>query len=242
MKSIFLIPFILFQFFSQPLETFGTPSFCVNTSSWKNSTLNKAYGSQADVLLLDSIQEELSTKLLRLHVIAASDNKEDQQLKLLVKDKTVELLRDLLSHCSTKEEAMNSITKALPQLRQKLQNFLISINSPQAITVSLEHTYFPVKLYGDLIFPAGTYDSLQVVLEDGAGQNWWCVLYPPLCFTDLCTQSVPQESKQQLQTTLTKNTWNRLQTDTTTKNTSCKEQQQPKIRFWIVDFIRSLWD
>lgn len=212
MKSIFLAFAILLHFLSSPWHEFTIPS--------ANS---------------EQIQTELSEKLLRLHVIAASDSDEDQATKLLVKDETVSILQDLLSDCSDKEDFITTLSSYLPILQQTLQDFLFSINCPQTVTVSLEYTYFPVKLYGDLVFPSGFYDALRVVLEEGKGQNWWCVLYPPLCFTDVCTMSVPEQSKTQLEETLSDNAWNSIQMDCQTKNDT------PKIRFWIVDFIKDIF-
>lgn len=171
-----------------------------------------------------NIQTELSEKLLRLHVIASSDSKEDQTLKLFMKDKAIEVLKTILSDCDDKKEAISIIQNSIPHLTKMLQNF-----TTQTVTISLEHTYFPVKCYGDLIFPAGFYDALRIVLDKGEGQNWWCVLYPPLCFTDLCTMSVPEDSKTQLQETISDNAWDKIQM-----------KSKPKIRFWIVDFIKDI--
>lgn len=240
MKSVLLIPFILLQFFYWPWSQFEQFQFSAVSPSFSaisvNKTLNNALSGKD--LQVRSIQQELAQKLLRLHVRAASDRPEDQELKYLVKDKTVELLEQLLDFCSSKEEAMAKIKENIPVLQYELQEFLDSADSPQHVSLSLEPSYFPVKLYGDLIFPAGIYDALLVVLEEGKGQNWWCVLYPPLCFTDLCTQSVPEESKQQLETMLTADAWEGIQIDAPSAR---QEKNTPRIRFWIADFFKSLF-
>lgn len=235
MKSVLLIPFILLQFFSWPWSQFEQFQLSFPTASASKTSDND---SSEEDLHVYSIQQELAQKLLRLHVKAASDRPEDQELKYQVKNKAVELLEQLLDFCSCKEEAMAKIKENLPVLQYELQEFLDSTDSPQHVSLSLEPSYFPVKLYGDLMFPAGIYDALLVVLEEGKGQNWWCVLYPPLCFTDLCTQSVPKESKQQLETVLTTDAWEGIQMDDAPSET---EKNTPKIRFWIADFFRSLF-
>lgn len=214
MKPIFLAFTIVFNFLSSP---------------WSNFTTNYTFSYFESQL----IQNELSTKLLRLHVLAASDATKDQKIKLLVKNEAISFLENLLSDCNSKEEAIATITTYIPTLEKTLQDFLSSIHCSQTITISLEYTYFPVKIYGDLVFPSGYYDALRIVLDKGEGQNWWCVLYPPLCFTDVCTMSVPKESKTQLEETISHEAWNSIQMD--------KENNKPQIRFWIVDFVKNIF-
>ncbi len=235
-KSVFLIPFVLFQFFSWPwsrILPYSSLEAILTVSSGERMRAD----FESDT---SDVQEELARKLLRLHVVAASDRPGDQHTKLQVKEKAVSLLGELLEFCSCKEEAMAKIKENLPVLQDELRQFLDSIGCTQRVSLSLDKRYFPVKLYGNLVFPAGVYDALLIVLESGEGANWWCVLYPPLCLSDLCTAPVPQKSEETLHSVLSDEAWETIQAD----DSSDPEPEKPhplRVRFWFVDFFHALF-
>ena len=128
-----------------------------------------------------------SEKPLRLHVLANSDSVYDQQLKLAVRDLAIVLLEDVLSSSANKTEAMVAVENALPDLEAACNAFLEEDVDYQA-SAALECVDFPAIDYNGTIYAAGEYDALRIVLGAGEGHNWWCVLFPPLCFVDLVTE------------------------------------------------------
>lgn len=130
---------------------------------------------------------EPQQKPLRLHVLANSDSPLDQQLKLEVRDQVIALLEERLATAADKEEAMSLVTAALPEIEQACCQYLASRVDYQA-AAGLEVAAFPAINYNGLVFASGDYDALRVVLGAGEGRNWWCVLFPPLCFVDLAAE------------------------------------------------------
>lgn len=125
-------------------------------------------------------EEEIYENVIRLHVLAHSDAAEDQADKLLVRDAILETYSAALAG-STTEDATARVEELLPQIRELAENTLIAAGRPQEVHVTFTDEIYPERVYGDLHFPAGTYHSLRVIIGEGDGQNWWCVLFPPLC-------------------------------------------------------------
>lgn len=122
--------------------------------------------------------------LIRIHVLANSDSQADQQLKLQVKDAVVGYLQPQLEQSQSIEESRQIIQDQLPQIAQTATNTLRQAGSSYDITLQYGHFDFPVKYYGSFSLPAGNYEALRILIGQGKGQNWWCVLFPPMCFTD----------------------------------------------------------
>lgn len=159
---------------------------------------------------LQRVQQGISKEVLRLHVVANSDSQEDQELKMKVKDTVVAYLRGAMSDADSVDEARAQIKKHLPEIeaiaKEKMQNEGYDYEAE----AELGESYFPVKEYGDLTFPAGNYEALRVNLGKSAGRNWWCVMYPSLCFVDATYQVVPETSKEKLKNNLTEEEYNSL--------------------------------
>lgn len=130
---------------------------------------------------LEREQTQLADSLLRLHVLANSDSEEDQALKLKVRDGVLEQAEDLLEQVSTLEQARETLENNLSILQQAGQAVVEQQGYDYPVAVSMEQTWFPTKEYEEFALPAGTYQALRVVIGQGAGQNWWCVVFPPLC-------------------------------------------------------------
>lgn len=141
---------------------------------------------------------KLSSKILRLHVVANSDSPADQELKLVVKESVVEYMETLTANCTDIEEVKAAVYTHQTDIQSLALQTLKENNCTSPVTISLGTTYFPQKVYGDLTFPAGDYEALKVEIGDALGKNWWCVLYPPLCFVDVSTGVVPKDSKEEL--------------------------------------------
>ena len=131
---------------------------------------------------LDSAQAALADKVIRLHVLAARESPEDQALKLLVRDRVLDEARSILPADGDIQAVEAALEANLTVLAQAGAQALAEEGCTQPVTVSLEHgCWFPTKQYDDISLPAGKYTALRVVIGEGGGQNWWCVVFPPLC-------------------------------------------------------------
>lgn len=148
------------------------------------------------------IQKNIASEIIRLHVIANSDTVSDQTLKLQVRDSIIQDLQSVLKNSSSIEEARSILAKQLPQIQRKAEETIREKGYDYTVSVSLNQRYFPVKVYGDLTFPAGVYEALCLEIGEASGRNWWCVLFPSLCFVDETYAVVPEESKEKLQDSL----------------------------------------
>ena len=146
-----------------------------------------------------NVSNDLQNSVFRLHVIANSDSKEDQNLKYIVRDKIIEYMKTICQNCTSKEETIKVVSEHLDDFTQLANQTIQDNGFSYNATVSLGNFEFPTKTYGDISFPSGYYDALKIKLGNSDGQNWWCVLYPSLCFIDVKSGIVPEESKEELQ-------------------------------------------
>ena len=131
---------------------------------------------------LDGAQAALADKVLRLHVLANSDSSEDQALKLRVRDAVLAEAEGLLAGAESRAEAEDILAAHLPELAGAGAEAVGAAGYSYPVTASLEERcWFPTKAYGDFALPAGQYTALRIEIGEGAGQNWWCVVFPPLC-------------------------------------------------------------
>lgn len=126
-------------------------------------------------------EADIYDKVLRLHVVANSDSEADQELKLCVRDRILAVTQALGSDCTSLEEARELIEAELDTLELAAAEEIARQGFSYAVEVKLTEEQYPTKQYASLCFPAGKYLSLQVLIGDAVGQNWWCVLFPPLC-------------------------------------------------------------
>lgn len=150
-----------------------------------------------------SIQEGIAQKIIRFHVIANSDCEEDQQVKLKVKDAVVTAMEPMLADASSVDEVREIIQLHMDEIEQLAQETLQEEGSTAVAEAELTHCYFPVKTYGEYTFPDGEYEALRITIGAGEGKNWWCVMYPRLCFVDSLYSVVPENSKKELKKQLT---------------------------------------
>ena len=131
---------------------------------------------------LDGEQGALADKVIRLHVLANSDSGADQALKLQVRDAVLEQAEEYLEQGATLEESRQALTEHLPQLAQAGADAVAAAGYSYPVTASLEdECWFPTKTYTDFALPEGAYTALRIEIGQGAGRNWWCVVFPPLC-------------------------------------------------------------
>lgn len=148
-------------------------------------------------------QRAIAEQIIRLHVIANSDTQEDQELKMKVKETIITYLRGEMQDAVSVDEARQTIIEHLPEIEEIATEKIRAEGYDYSTEATLGESYFPVKEYGDLTFPAGDYEALRVRIGDSEGHNWWCVMYPSLCFVDSTYQVVPESSKEQLKASLT---------------------------------------
>lgn len=148
------------------------------------------------------IQNHLASSLIRLHVIANSNSKEDQIVKLKVRDALLKYMQAKSTNIKTTNEAKKVILDNINSIQNIAKDTLKANGFNYEVKAYFGNFEFPTKVYGDLILPSGMYESLRIVIGKGSGANWWCVMFPPLCFVDASHGVVPDSSKAQLRSSL----------------------------------------
>jgi stage II sporulation protein R len=164
---------------------------------WKKLECSLLVGLAVMLLLggrVHGAQTALAEKLVRLHVIANSDSEGDQAVKLLVRDRMLKEVETLLAGEKDLNQAKEKIKNALPRLAAAGQEVVEEEHMPYQVTAALEQTFFPTKEYEGFSLPAGEYTALRIVLGEGRGANWWCVLFPPLC-TGVASEQVAETAQ-----------------------------------------------
>lgn len=147
----------------------------------------------------ESTSNEITSNVVRLHVLANSNSDADQALKLKVRDKITEYLNVELAASKSANESINQINERLHQI-ETLSNETLANEGSEYKTVALIGNFdFPAKSYGNIALPSGNYSALRIIIGDGAGENWWCVLFPPLCFVDASTANVTEKGLKELE-------------------------------------------
>ena len=180
---------------------------------------------------VSAVSNDISDSVFRLHVIANSDSKEDQNLKYLVRDAILEYMNKISINCSSKEEVIEIIENHKDEFYQIAKNTINENGYDYSVNISIGNFDFPTKTYGDISLPAGYYDALKIVIGNASGQNWWCVMFPPLCFVDVSSGVVPDESKQIMQDNLTDEEYKLISDD---------ESTDIKFKFSLVEFFKNI--
>lgn len=126
-------------------------------------------------------QDALAQKMIRLHVIANSDSQRDQTLKLAVRDQVLDYATGVLQRSADMADARRRLENSLDRIEDIARRTLLAQGCDVSVTAQLTETEFPLKEYDGFSLPAGEYTALRLVIGEGRGQNWWCVVYPPLC-------------------------------------------------------------
>ena len=145
-----------------------------------------------------SISSDLSKSVFRLHVSANSDSDEDQSLKLQVRDKLLDYMNSITANVSSKDDAIKIAQEHQKDFQIIAEQTILDKGYSYPVTVEIGNYEFPTKHYGDITLPSGYYDALRIKIGDACGHNWWCVMFPPLCFVDVTSGIVPESSKDQL--------------------------------------------
>ena len=141
--------------------------------------------------------EQIAEQVLRFHVLADSDSERDQQVKMQVKSAVISYLQEEMGEKRSLSGTKEFVRTHLEEIRELAEQTVRRENSGDAVTAELVTDEFPEKTYGDVTFPKGNYEALRIRIGSGEGHNWWCCLYPNLCFTDaVCGQVVPEDKEE----------------------------------------------
>lgn len=180
----------------------------------------------------ENIHKGLESGLIRLHVIANSDSAEDQEVKQKVRDEILKYMQSQSAGLESTGEARNLISNNLEKIEQIADDVLQNSGFDYKAKAYFGKYSFPTKVYGDVTLPAGEYQSLRIVLGNGSGANWWCVMFPPLCFVDASKGIVPESSKAQMQNILTEEQYNIAMSNSSGSN------YEVKVKFKIVELFQ----
>lgn len=135
---------------------------------------------------VSAVSSNISSNVFRLHVIANSDSDEDQALKYIVRDAVIDYVRSSTSSATCKEDLIKMLD--LDKIKEVAYNTVFANGYSYPVSVELGNFEFPTKTYGDISLPSGFYDALRVKIGSASGKNWWCVMFPPLCFVDVSSR------------------------------------------------------
>ena len=177
-----------------------------------------------------AMTEEIAGKIIRFHVRANSDSQEDQRLKLKVRDAVGAYMQPRLSGISDIEASRRTVRKYLSEIQETAARVIAAEGYTYDVTADLKVTDFPEKTYGDYTFQAGSYEALEVVIGEGKGRNWWCVMYPNLCFFNSAYEVVDKEAEKSLKRALTQEEYQSLM-----------EEKNYKVTFALAEQIKEIF-
>lgn len=150
----------------------------------------------------NSVFAGLQDNIFRLHILANSDSEEDQALKLKIRDCVISYMETINNSSTTKEETINNVNSNLDNIKQIAENKIKELGYDYKVNIEIGNFYFPTKYYGNISLPAGNYDALKINIGEAQGQNWWCSLFPPLCFIDISNGYLEDNDKEILENNL----------------------------------------
>lgn len=160
------------------------------------------YTSVCAISYAQNISSDIAESVFRLHVLANSNSEEDQNLKYKVRDNLLAYMNSICKNTTSKEEAISLVQENKDTFEQIALDTIQEEGYSYSVKINIGNFEFPTKNYGDISLPAGYYDALRVEIGEAKGQNWWCVMFPPLCFVDISSGVVPDESKELMENNL----------------------------------------
>lgn len=177
------------------------------------------------------LASRISPQVLRFHVLANSDSRQDQQLKMEVKSLIVDQISREMSGCRSKDEMCSYLLENSARLTGLAASYIRSQGLSYPVSLQICQDYFPAKIYGDIEFPCGTYDAARLVIGKGEGHNWWCVLYPSLCFIQPSYAVLPSSSQAALRSSVGDSDYEKMQV---------QERPSVHVRFKILELLQDL--
>ena len=173
---------------------------------------------------------DIANNVFRLHVIANSDSEEDQKLKYIVRDSILSYVNGILENINNKEDVVLTINNHIDEIKNIAQQAVYNEGFTYDVEIEVGNFKFPTKTYGNISFPPGLYDALRVKIGNASGKNWWCVMFPPLCFVDVSSGIVPEDSKELMESNLSSEDYALV---SSSKNIT-------KIKFKVVEVLQNL--
>lgn len=173
---------------------------------------------------------DIANNVFRLHVIANSDSEEDQKLKYIVRDSILSYVNGILENINNKEDVVLTINNHIDEIKNIAQQAVYNEGFTYDVEIEVGNFKFPTKTYGNISLPPGLYDALRVKIGNASGKNWWCVMFPPLCFVDVSSGIVPEDSKELMESNLSSEDYALV---SSSKNTT-------KIKFKVVEVLQNL--
>lgn len=179
----------------------------------------------------NAVFNNISDSVFRLHVIANSDSEEDQNLKYLVRDAVISYMNNICKNTDSKEEAIRLANEHKNEFYTVARQVIIENGYDYHVKIEIGNFEFPTKHYGDISLPSGNYDALKIEIGEAKGQNWWCVMFPPLCFVDVTSGVVPDESKNIIEDNLSSEEYVLV---------SNSDNADIKLKFKLIEIFKSL--
>ncbi|MBE6049273.1 MAG: stage II sporulation protein R [Clostridium sp.] len=171
--------------------------------------------------------EDVKDIVIRFHVLANSDTNEDQNLKLKVRDEVINYLFPYLNDINSREEAREIIKENEEKVKEIARNIIKDQGYDYDVTTEFGQENFPEKSYGNIVLPQGNYEAFRILIGKGEGHNWWCVMFPSLCFIDVSKGEVEQEkSREKLDEAVNEN----------------KSEEKVEVKFKFLEFIKKIFD
>ena len=172
---------------------------------------------------------DLENNIFRLHILANSDSEEDQALKLKVRDGILDYMNEINKDSNSKSDTIENIENHLDEIKDICEKILKDNGSDYSVSPEIGNFYFPTKYYGNISLPAGNYDALRIKIGEAKGQNWWCSLFPPLCFIDISSGYLSDEDSKILEENLTEEEFMIISSST----------PDVKLKFKIIELLNS---
>jgi stage II sporulation protein R len=185
-----------------------------------------SWESQNAVAVASLHQEVTQEEAIRLRILANSDSIKDQALKRDIRDSVNEAITEMVVDIRDLDEAKATIEGNLVVIEEIVEQELKKIGLDQSYDVSFSEVQFPTKLYGNIVYPAGLYDAVLITLGEGKGENWWCVLFPPLCFLDMANGEATES--------------NTVSAEEPTETE--EDEDEVEVAFFVVEFFSTIMD
>ena len=182
----------------------------------------------------EETKESMSSKIIRFHVLANSDSEEDQALKLKVRDQVLGYIAPKLKESKSKEQYRNILISEEENVRNICLKAIRDNGYDYGVNIQLNKQNFPVKTYGNIVLPHGEYEAYRILIGNGEGQNWWCVMFPPLCFVDISKgEPAYDENEKNMKEVLDDEEYNLVD--------GTKKEKDVTFGFKIVEIIKSFF-
>lgn len=178
------------------------------------------------------VKKSFEDEIIRFHIRANSDKEEDQALKLKIRDEILKEMKEKFKYTKTLEESREVIRANMKEMKDITERVIQKEGKNYDVAITLDQDNFPTRKYGNLVLPSGEYETLLITLGEGKGQNWWCIMFPPLCFVDI-THSVAYNVEKELDTKIEepqlKLKWKTAELIKKQKNKNKNKKQKNKI-------------